>query len=75
MADNQTGFSTIYDGQGNKFGLVVNIPNAMGSSFTHATPTGTVFNTDQSSAASDDNGQLRFAAVDDNTSSLDEWQE
>jgi uncharacterized protein (TIGR03118 family) len=45
VSDNQTGFSTLYDGQGTKAGLVVNIPNASGT-FTHATPTGTVFNTD-----------------------------
>jgi len=46
VSDNQNGFSTLYDGQGNKNGLVVTIPSAAGSPFTHATPTGTVFNTD-----------------------------
>jgi len=46
VSDNQTGFSTLYDGQGVKAGLIVTIPNAPHSAFTHATPTGTVFNTD-----------------------------
>jgi len=46
VSDNQTGFSTLYNGQGVKAGLVVAIPSAPGSPFTHATPTGTVFNTD-----------------------------
>jgi uncharacterized protein (TIGR03118 family) len=46
VSDNQVGLSTLYDGQGNKFGLVVNIPSAPSSPFSHATPTGTVFNTD-----------------------------
>jgi uncharacterized protein (TIGR03118 family) len=46
VSDNQTGFSTLYDGQGVKLGLVVNIPSASGTPFTHSTPTGTVFNTD-----------------------------
>ncbi|HEV3339163.1 MAG TPA: TIGR03118 family protein, partial [Pirellulales bacterium] len=46
VSDNQTGFATLYNGQGTKAGLVVTIPSATGSPFTHATPTGTVFNTD-----------------------------
>jgi uncharacterized protein (TIGR03118 family) len=46
VSDNQTGFSTLYDGSGNKQGLVVTIPSAPGSPFSHPTPTGTVFNTD-----------------------------
>jgi uncharacterized protein (TIGR03118 family) len=50
VADNQTGFSTLYDGAGNKNGLVVNIPSAPGNPFTHPTPTGTVFNTDPNPA-------------------------
>jgi uncharacterized protein (TIGR03118 family) len=45
VSDNQTGFSTLYNGQGVKQGLIVNIPSAPTSTFTHATPTGTVFNT------------------------------
>jgi uncharacterized protein (TIGR03118 family) len=45
VADNQVGVSTLYNGQGVKQGLVVNIPIAPGSAFTHPTPTGTVFNT------------------------------
>jgi uncharacterized protein (TIGR03118 family) len=47
VSDNQTGFSTLYDNLGNKF-ATFNIPKAPGSSFTHATPTGIVFNTDNS---------------------------
>jgi uncharacterized protein (TIGR03118 family) len=46
VSDNQNGFSTLYNGQGTKQGLVVTIPSAPNSPFTHATPTGTVFNTD-----------------------------
>lgn len=46
VSDNQVGVSTLYNGQGVKQGLVVNIPSASNSTFTHATPTGTVFNTD-----------------------------
>ncbi len=46
MSDNQVGVATLYNGQGAKAGLVVNIPSAPGSPFTHATPTGTIFNTD-----------------------------
>jgi uncharacterized protein (TIGR03118 family) len=46
VSDNQVGLSTLYNGQGDKLGLVVNIPSAANSPFTHATPTGTVFNTD-----------------------------
>jgi uncharacterized protein (TIGR03118 family) len=46
VSDNQTGFSTLYNGQGVKNGLVVSIPSAPGGPFSHATPTGTVFNTD-----------------------------
>ena len=46
VADNQNGWSTLYDGQGVKAGLVVSIPSAANSPFTHATPAGTVFNTD-----------------------------
>jgi uncharacterized protein (TIGR03118 family) len=49
VSDNQDGVSTLYNGQGTKFGLVVNIPSAAGSPFSHATPTGTVFNTDPNS--------------------------
>src|SRR5262245_44321088 len=37
VSDNQVGVSTLYTGQGNKLGLVVNIPNSPTSSFTHAT--------------------------------------
>src|SRR6516225_9926286 len=44
VSDNQVGVSTLYNGQGAKQGLVVNIPSAPGSTFTHPTPTGTVFN-------------------------------
>jgi uncharacterized protein (TIGR03118 family) len=50
ISDNQTGFSTLYDGTGNKNALVVNIPSAPGTTFTHSTPTGTVFNTDPNAA-------------------------
>jgi uncharacterized protein (TIGR03118 family) len=46
VSDNQVGVSTIYNGQGVKQGLVVTIPSASNSPFTHPTPTGTVFNTD-----------------------------
>jgi uncharacterized protein (TIGR03118 family) len=46
VSDNQTGLATLYNGQGVKAGLVVAIPSAPGSPFKHATPTGTVFNTD-----------------------------
>jgi uncharacterized protein (TIGR03118 family) len=46
VADNQTGFSTLYNGQGSKVPLVVTIPSVPGNPFGHATPTGTVFNTD-----------------------------
>jgi uncharacterized protein (TIGR03118 family) len=45
VSDNQTGLTTLYDNLGNKF-ATFNIPKAPGSSFAHATPTGTVFNTD-----------------------------
>jgi uncharacterized protein (TIGR03118 family) len=48
VSDNQNGFSTLYSGQGAKNGLVVSIPMAPGSPFQHATPTGTVSNTDPS---------------------------
>jgi uncharacterized protein (TIGR03118 family) len=51
VSDNQVGLSTLYNGQGVKQGLVVNIPSAQPDpTFTHATPTGTVFNTDPNSA-------------------------
>jgi uncharacterized protein (TIGR03118 family) len=50
ISDNQSGFSTLYDGAGNKAGLVVSIPSAPGTTFTHSTPTGTVFNTDPNAA-------------------------
>src|SRR5581483_10495552 len=44
-ADNGTGKSTLYDGAGNKQGLVVTIPPAPGSpAGTTSAPTGTVFN-------------------------------
>ena len=46
VSDNQTGLATIYNGQGVKQGLTVTIPSASGSTFTHATPTGAVLNTD-----------------------------
>jgi uncharacterized protein (TIGR03118 family) len=46
VSDNQDGLSTLYNGLGVKDGLVVSIPSAPMSPFTHATPTGTVFNTD-----------------------------
>jgi uncharacterized protein (TIGR03118 family) len=46
VSDNQVGLSTRYNGQGVKQGLVVTIPSASNSTFTHPTPTGTVFNTD-----------------------------
>jgi uncharacterized protein (TIGR03118 family) len=46
VSDNQVGLSTLYDGAGDKLGLTVNIPSATNSPFTHATPTGIVFNTD-----------------------------
>jgi uncharacterized protein (TIGR03118 family) len=49
VSDNQTGFSTLYNGAGVKQGLVVLIPNVSGT-FTHATPTGTVFDTDPNAA-------------------------
>ncbi|MDB5308511.1 MAG: beta-propeller fold protein [Gemmataceae bacterium] len=54
VADNQTGFSTLYNGQGQPqppgtnppFNpLQVTIPTAPGSTAAHGTPTGTVFNT------------------------------
>jgi uncharacterized protein (TIGR03118 family) len=48
VSDNQTGVTTLYDNNGNKF-AAFGIPQAPGSSFTHATPTGTVFNTDNNS--------------------------
>jgi len=50
VSDNQTGFSTLYNGAGNKQALVVTIPSAPGSMFAHSTPTGTVFNTDPNGA-------------------------
>jgi uncharacterized protein (TIGR03118 family) len=43
IADNGTGLSTIYDGVGNKQGLVVTIPPPMGQPGP-STPTGVVFN-------------------------------
>jgi uncharacterized protein (TIGR03118 family) len=48
VSDNQVGVSTLYNGGGVKQGLVVSIPNVSAGTFmfTHATPTGTVFNTD-----------------------------
>jgi uncharacterized protein (TIGR03118 family) len=46
VSDNQTGFATLYNGQGVKIPLTVSFPSAANSPFTHATPTGTVFNTD-----------------------------
>ena len=42
VSDNVTGFSTLYDGSGNKQGLVVTIPPAAGSSLGQ--PSGIVFN-------------------------------
>jgi uncharacterized protein (TIGR03118 family) len=42
VADNGTGKSTLYDGDGNPFALVVSIPTASGSG--QGTPTGIVFN-------------------------------
>ncbi len=50
VSDNQTGFSTIYSPQGVKSGLIVTIPSAPNSPFTHATPTGVVLNTDPDTA-------------------------
>jgi uncharacterized protein (TIGR03118 family) len=50
VSDNQVGVATLYNGQGVKQGLVVNIPSASTSTFTHATPTGTVFDTDTNPA-------------------------
>jgi uncharacterized protein (TIGR03118 family) len=50
VSDNQTGLSTLYNGAGTKTSLVVNIPSAPGTAFMHATPTGTVFNTDPNTA-------------------------
>ncbi|HEY3177901.1 MAG TPA: TIGR03118 family protein [Casimicrobiaceae bacterium] len=44
VADNGTGFSTLYDGLGNPQSLVVTIPAAPGST-DHGKPTGIVFNT------------------------------
>jgi len=44
VADNGTGFSTLYDGLGNPQQLVVSIPAAPGST-EHGKPTGIVFNT------------------------------
>jgi uncharacterized protein (TIGR03118 family) len=77
VSDNQTGFSTLYNGQGAKQGLVVNIPNLPGSGFTHATPTGTVFNTDTNSTdfqVTDGTTKARsiflFAALD---GTIDGW--
>ncbi|HEX5442367.1 MAG TPA: TIGR03118 family protein [Pirellulales bacterium] len=55
VSDNATGFSTLYNGQGvaQPAGtnppispLQVTIPSSPGSSASHGTPTGTVFNTD-----------------------------
>jgi uncharacterized protein (TIGR03118 family) len=45
VSDNNSGLSTLYDGQGNNQGLVVTIPPPPGSvTGTLGTPTGTVFN-------------------------------
>lgn len=38
--------STLYNGLGTKAGLIVSIPSAGATTFTHATPTGTVFDSD-----------------------------
>jgi uncharacterized protein (TIGR03118 family) len=49
ISDNQTGFSSIYSPAGVKAGAFpngVSIPNAAKSPFAHATPTGSVLNTD-----------------------------
>ena len=48
VSDNGTGLSTIYDGKGNKQGLVVSIPPAPGGTPPSA-PTGIVFNSVSSS--------------------------
>jgi uncharacterized protein (TIGR03118 family) len=50
VSDNQSGFSTIYNPTGVKSRLIVTIPNAAGSSFAHATPSGIVLDTDPDSA-------------------------
>jgi uncharacterized protein (TIGR03118 family) len=50
VSDNQNGLSTLYNGLGVKDGLVVSIPRASTSSFSHPPPTGTVFNTDPNTA-------------------------
>src|SRR5437868_5779886 len=42
VSDNVTGFSTLYDGSGNKQGLVVTIPPAAGGALGQ--PSGIVFN-------------------------------
>ncbi len=42
VSDNGTGFSTLYNSQGQPQSLIVTIPSAAGSG--HGTPTGTVFN-------------------------------
>jgi uncharacterized protein (TIGR03118 family) len=58
IADNNSGFSTLYDKTGNIQGLVVKIPPPMGSS-NPATPTGIVANNDNSPTAFvvNDNGK------------------
>jgi uncharacterized protein (TIGR03118 family) len=45
VSDNKTGFSTLYNGQGQPQSLQVAIPTAPGSTAANGTPTGTVFNT------------------------------
>jgi uncharacterized protein (TIGR03118 family) len=59
VSDNGTGLSTLYNGAGQKQGLVVTIPPAAGS-----TPTGQVFN---SAGAGDFNGAVFMFATEDGT--------
>jgi uncharacterized protein (TIGR03118 family) len=64
VSDNQNGLSTLYNGQGMKGGLVVGIPSAANSPFTHPTPTGTVFNTDPNA------GDFKVTAAGTNAASI-----
>jgi uncharacterized protein (TIGR03118 family) len=74
VSDNQTGFSTLYNGQGVKnTGLVVSIPSVGGNPFGHATPTGIVFNTDTTTTDFNVGGKRSFFLFDTLDGTIDGW--
>jgi uncharacterized protein (TIGR03118 family) len=73
VSDNQNGLSTLYNGLGAKAGLIVSIPSATTTKFTHATPTGIVFNSDANPNDFKVGGKSSFFLFDTLDGTIDGW--